>query len=229
MYSGEPFTQEMFKDQCERYHLPILPSSKIFALIKAYHKLNIQVEPKGIAQLQFHYIKPTHHIKGYIDCLYPDHFLEDKLSGRPDFYAKKWNLSHQLSTYFLSNPKLDYAIVRVARVPSLRTGKGKNADETPDGYTQRIYSDIIKRPSHYFLGLNRIKRTYGHRYYRNEFNLEEMEKEYIQVSKDIQRAAKEDAFYKNRNACHVPADCEYLPICDTGGVSDELYEYKDWE
>lgn len=56
--------------------------------------------------------------------------------------------------------------------------------------------------------------------------MEEIRKDYKMITKDISRAIEEDAFYKNYLACHVPTQCDFLAICKTGVVSEQIYEQK---
>lgn len=229
-YANKTFTQSDFWKLVEFYQLDQTSSGKVYALIRAYHKLGINVESGGDPQAEFTLDRnESYAIRGFMDCKYVGYFTEDKLSGRPDFYEKKFNLISQFSTYFLADPKLEYGIVRIARVPGTRTGKGKYEDESQTDYSNRVYSDIISRPSHYFMGYSRIKKTYGRRFFRSEFPLDDIEKQYGQVSDSIRNAHKKDAFYQNFTACHVPLDCEYIKVCDTGYVSEEVFDIKEKE
>jgi len=159
-------------------------------------------------------------------CIRDRYITEDKFSGSPDFYSKKFALTSQLSTYFLSDPNIDYAIVKAVRAPGQRTGKGRYSGETPEDYSNRVYSDIISRPSYYFMGLNRMKKTYGRKFFRSEFPLDEMRTEHAQVTHEIKWAMRNNAYYRNYLACHVPTTCGFLPICETGVVSEEMFDMK---
>ena len=209
--------------------------AKIFALIQAHRKLEMEPQYEtsdgGIfrgCQHKFE-IPGEFPIIGYIDRAYTDHIVESKLTARPDFYFQIHNITSQIGTYFLSNPEYKYAIIESTRVPGLRTGAGKYSDESPDAYRDRIIGEILSKPSYYFLGFNRDTRTFGRKFWRNEFNMEELKQDYVYVNKEIQRAMEdgEGAFYKNRKACYVPGPCFYLPICDTGVVSEGIFEVKE--
>lgn len=106
----------------------------------------------------------------------------------------------------------------------MKTGYGKYFGEDSESYLNRIYQDIISRPSHYFLGFNRDNRTFGKKFWRSEFPLEEIKHDYHMITKDIKRATAENAFYQNFMACYGPSQCNYLPICETSVVSELIYE-----
>lgn len=220
-YQLYPFKKEYHK-LCEKYDLSDAERAKTYAMIKAYYDLEMRVDNSGLAQYEF-LLKTDHaKVKGFIDCNYGDHIDEDKTSGRPDFYQKKHNLTIQLSTYFLALPDVEYANVKIVRVPGQKFNPDK---ESVEQYQDRLYTSIISRPSYYFIGFKKLKRTWGKKFYRSEFPLEAIKNDYERMSADIIRAAKEDSFYQSFN-CYCPGNCEFLPICTTGGVSEELYEHR---
>ena len=197
-------------------------SAKVNALDRAFTDLEIHIDKDGFLGCQ---VKVTTQILntnlvGYVDRAYEDHIVESKLSARPDFYQQKENVAYQLGTYFLCNEAWDYAIVEITRVPSLKVKDG----EEPEAYEKRIYGDIVSRPAHYFLGWERKTRTYGTRFWRSEFDLEEIYSTYCYVLHEIRQTVERGAWYPNNLACHVPAPCPYLPIKRSGVISEELFE-----
>ena len=209
--------------------------AKIYALIQAHRTLEIEPQYETAdggmfrgCQHKFE-IPGEFPIIGYIDRVYSDHIVETKLTARPDFYFQIHNITSQIGTYFLSNPEYKYAVIESTRVPGLRTGAGKYSDESPDAYRDRIIGEIISKPSYYFLGFNRDTRTFGKKFWRNEINLEELTQDYFYVNQEIARAMEDgdNAFYKNRKACYVPGPCFYLPVCDTGCVSEGIFEVRE--
>jgi hypothetical protein len=226
-YSGRGF-KSRFWELVHVYDLLNESVSKIYSLIKAFIKIGMKIDLDGFIECQheFDYIDGDVVVTGFIDRAYDDHFVESKLSTRPDFYFTIHNITSQVSTYFLSNSNYEYSTIEAVRVPSLRSGYGKYSDEDSESYMHRIYQDIISRPSHYFLGFNRKEKIYGKRFWRNEFPLEHIREDYRLLTKDIRRAIEDNSFYQNFMACHVPAPCAYLPICMTGVMSDLVYEQK---
>jgi hypothetical protein len=199
------------------------------AIARAFVDLEIKINTDGLLGCQYEISVPVGdtRITGFVDRSYHDHIVEIKLSSRPDFYQQRENLAYQLGTYFLGNDAWGHADVQIARVPQLRTGKGKFSDESPDQYEDRIYSDILSRPSHYFLSWDRKTRTYGVRFYRSEFDLDQVFQTYVHVLHEIKNMCQRDAWYPNNLACHVPAPCVYLPIRRSGIVSDEIFQRKE--
>ena len=210
--------------------------AKIYGLIKAHRKLEMEpyyeTSDGGIfreCQHRFEMIEDgDFSIVGYIDREYSDHIVETKLTGRPDFYFSIHNITSQIGTYFLSNHEYKYAVIESTRVPGTKTGKGKYSDESSEAYQMRIVGEILSRPSYYFLGYDRDKKVFGKRFWRNEFDMDEILRNFTYVNREIRRAMDdgEDAFYKNRKACYVPGPCFYLNICDTGCVSESIYEIR---
>uniref|UniRef100_A0A6M3LK74 PD-(D/E)XK nuclease superfamily protein n=1 Tax=viral metagenome TaxID=1070528 RepID=A0A6M3LK74_9ZZZZ len=211
--------------------------AKIYALIQAHRKLEMEPQYETAdggmfrgCQHRFEFTEDGDFtVIGYIDRAYSDHIVETKLTARPDFYFQIHNITSQIGTYFLSNPEYKYAVIESTRVPGLRTGAGKYSDESPDAYRDRIISEIISKPSYYFLGFNRDTRTFGKKFWRGEFDMEELMRDYFYVNQEICRAMEDGdgAFYKNRKACYVPGPCFYLNICDTGVCSESIYEVKE--
>ncbi len=203
--------------------------AKLYSLIRAFMVIDIKIDRDGFKSCQnaFEYIDGNIVVTGLIDRAYISHFAEVKLSTRPDFYHKIHNITSQAATYFLSNDQFEYCIIEAVRLPSLKTGYGKYSGEDSESYKNRIFGDIIARPSHYFPGFNRDQKTFGKRFWRSEFPLEEIKRDYHLITRDIQRAIAENAFCQNFMACYVPSQCAYLPICETGTVSESIYQIKD--
>jgi hypothetical protein len=172
------------------------------------------------------------YIKGFYDRKYPTFFEEDKLSSRPDHYLDTYFIHSQCGTYFLADPSLEYCTMKVVRVPDLKS-TGKNKDEDDEAYYRRCYEDVISRPSHYFIGYDRAKHTYGRKFYRSEFNLDEIRNRYeiaaieIQQARDWQREGL-DGYYRDDKACQqIWGPCDLLPICRTGGLSERFIIRQD--
>jgi len=146
-----------------------------------------------------------------VDRAYEDSIRETKLSGSPDFYTQKENVTFQLGTYFLANEHWEYAVVEITRVPGLRTGQGKFSDEESGDYEARLYSDIISRPSYYFLGWDRKTRTYGVNSGAASLTWRRSTRPMCMFSGKSRRRPR-GIVVSNNFACHVPGPCMYLPI-----------------
>lgn len=217
-----------YNDQLKPLQLTEMQAAKINALMRAYQDLEIQSVTDGLLGCQFEINVPVgqHQIVGYVDCAYEGHITETKLSSRPDFFTQRENVTFQLGTYFMSNERWEYADVQITRVPSLQTGKGRYDGESPGDYQGRVYGDIVSRPAFYFIGWDRKTRTFGTRFWREEFDLDEIFRTYAHVIQEIKETLRQDSWYANNLACHVPTPCPYLPIKRTGIISDEIYEKK---
>lgn len=221
MYEDTPFHEAL-----EPLKLSPEQAAKVNALVRAYRDLEIQVNKDRLLSSEYKVHVPVgqNQIIGFVDRAYENHIVESKLSTRPDFYAQRENLAYQLGTYFLANEEWDSATVEVVRAPSLRTGQGKYSEEDPGEYEERVYGDIISRPGYYFLGWDRKTRSYGVKFWRSEFDLDEIYSTYVHVLREIHDTLEHGAWYPNNLACHVPAPCPYLPIKRSGVVSEEVYE-----
>ena len=200
--------------------------AKISALMRASSELEIQTDRKGYGGCQSKIWVPIEStaklIVGAVDRVYSDHIVETKLSARPEFYQERENISLQVGTYFLGWEDWQYVDMEITRTPALKMKDG----EESDAYEARLFSDILTRPSFYFMGFNRKERTYGVRFWRSEFDLREVYFTYVTVLRELQRTLEEGSWWKNPLSCHVPTVCEFLPIKRSGVISPEIYNQK---
>jgi hypothetical protein len=202
-----------------------IQAAKIDALARAYEDLQISNNKDGLPSAQYKIYVPVgqQQIIEYVDFAYEDHIEEVKLSARPEFYRQRENLAFKLSTYFLANEDWKFADVKITRVPLLKV----KPEETVEQYEERCYGDIVSRPAFYFLGWNRKTRKYGVRFWRSEFDLDEIFRTYVWVFQELRETLRRGSWYPNYLACHVPAPCMFLPIKKSGVVSPEIYERKE--
>ena len=214
--------------------------AKIKALFRAYKQLGISPEPDGILQSKINLsIKfeqrwtpdypDTIQVTGYYDRKYPNHFVENKLSGRPDNYSDPWFINSQVGTYFLADQSLEHCIMEVCRTPDLKS-TGQYKDELDEEYGERVFQDIISRPSHYFIGWNNKDHTYGKKFYRAEFNLEELANRFVHIMREIHQARLFNGWYKNDKVCNniLPGiTCDFAGICKYNNMSEERYGIRD--
>ena len=208
-----------------KYQLYPEQIAKLQALMRAYKDLGIELHEGGETQYQVFHNAGDTTITGYLDIAYEDSIAEVKLSASPDFYTNLENIHLQVGTYLMTNPEWECVDMLITRLPGLRTGNGKFSNESIEEYRLRVYSDIISRPSYYFIGYDRKMGRYGKRFYRGEFNFEGLEQTYHMVLKDMRHCIDNNLFYKNTLACHVPGACEFLPYLKSGVISDTLYRY----
>ena len=202
-------------------------AAKLHALCRAYIELEIRnSEQQAEYQKLIKIGLDNSETIGYIDRSYSVYFVETKLTGKPDFYRNLHSITSQVGTYFLSSPDYKHCIMEITRLPGTRTGKGKFKQESPEAFEERVFQDIVSRPSHYFIGFDRKKRTFGVKFWRNEFDLDKLKKTYVNIEREVNDTILNDSWYENYNACHVPGQCFYYPICSTGVVSDEIYEIR---
>ena len=231
---GRHGNEEIYK-VIDEYQIEEMEVSIVRAMVKAANKLGL-AKPDDECQLQERFVFKTTFEKiypwntepgfdflvtGVYDRLYGDYFAENKFTSRPDNYLDVFNLTSQVGTYFLSNSALKYCIMEVVRAPSLRAKE----DEEPEQFGARLYEDVMKRPGFYFIGYK--NGAYGKKFFRNEFNLENLALRYKNIAFEVMDAAARDAFYGNETACTTPWECDMLEICKSGVVSDTLYRYRD--
>lgn len=213
--------------------------AKVRALYRAAKELEIRVEEGFELQKRFDhairvYDEPLNvdtevTVRGFYDRWYADHFVENKMSGRPDFYFDLFFIQSQIGTYFLADEKMEYVVMEVVRTPDLRQTGTKKDTESDEQYEERTFQDIISRPSHYFIGWNSEKRTYGKKFHRNEFNLNEVKERYRFVSREIHEAAACGGWYKNDRVCNaiLPGiPCDMLGVCRYNTMSEGVYEIR---
>jgi len=222
VYSGPDASNESFEKAINTSQLPDYTAAKLQGLIYAFQELNIHVDLANCQRVLNANIL-TSNVIGVVDRDYSDYFVETKLSSRPNFYDHLESIHFQAGAYFLLNPSYEHMILEVTRLPGLK----QKPDESINAFASRIKSDIIKRPSYYFIGLNRKTLRFGRKYMRSEFNLDKIKKTFQIISQDIQRAVVSDEWYENELACHSPSNCMYLPIHRTGAISESIYQMQD--
>jgi hypothetical protein len=213
--------------EIDRPALSPVQAAKINGLKRAFEDLGIYINKDRLIACQYRVTTQIlrTNLVGIVDRAYGDHLVETKLSARPEFYQQRENIAYQLGTYFLANDEWDYAIVEITRTPFLKLKDG----EEPDAYEERVYGDVISRPGHYFLGWDRKTRTFGTRFWRSEFDLDEIHSTYCHVLREIRETVERGSWYPNYLACHVPAPCPYLSIKRSGVVSEKIYTRRNRE
>jgi hypothetical protein len=221
-YAGERFKPANLMSYCDYYDLGDYDVCKLSALCKAWYKMDWDIDREGaITQSEFHVPSLGFIFHGILDVLYLDYIVENKLSGSPRRFESIFNFHDQAAVYLLAHPDASHLIIRAVQIPMLRPKREEPSMEFRD----RVYSDIISRPSHYFIGFDRKAGTFGIKFWRSEFDIDGLVADFEHVHADMERCrADKSLCYQDKLSCYVPAQCMYLPICRDGGVSDELYE-----
>ena len=213
----------------DQYQLFPKDVARIQALINAFDKLDIDLNPTNdtlITQEEVFIDIGENMVTGYTDISASDHIKEAKLSSSPDFYTNIENIFLQVGTYLMNNADYKYCDMLITRLPQQRTG-GKFQSETVEDFTSRLYSDIIQRPGYYFKEFKRDRRTYGVRFWRSEFDLDELRRRYSDIFKLLFFYTQNNLWPKNELSCHVPTRCQFHPIKRSGVISPELYYTMD--
>lgn len=209
------------------YAITDIERAKINALILATQELGIVWRP-GETQCKIKFNILDNIVVGYLDKVLAsgDGFEEHKLSSRPDYYSLL-NIHQQCGTYLHANPEWEYVDMMVARLPLLETGKGTKANETVEEFQRRCYEDILTRPAFYFIGYDKKTHLYGKRFWRNEFDLDHIVKTYRWGMQELRDTIDRGSWYGNKFACEKPHMCQWMDICKTGALNDEVYEKVD--
>ena len=212
--------------------------AKVRGLYRAFKALEIKIDMNCSLQSSFFYnmdVKATDTendivtVNGKYDRKYIDGFVETKLSGRPDNYADMFFIQSQVATYFAVDPSLKWVTMEINRTPDLKS-TGMHKEEDAQMYEERVFQDVISRPSWYFIGWNKDTHTYGKTYYRNEFDLDEVMNRYKHTAREIMWAAYHDGWYKNDRVCSniLPGiSCEMLPVCRHNVLNEQVFKIKE--
>lgn len=207
--------------------------AKVYALIMAFQELGMHEKyckeyKKEFVEFQYqvHFNIGEQLVVGYVDRVYPDYIVETKLSARPNDFLEKENIELQVGTYLLDEAQGKNWLgvsMEVTRVPMLRI----KPNEAIEGYANRMYKDILKRPGFYFSAYNKKEREFGKKFYKSEFALDKIRMIYRDVFVDMRVAINNNLWLKNFRACKYPYRCEYYPIYKSGTVSEELYQIRE--
>lgn len=155
-------------------------------------------------------------IQGYIDFVHKNssYFMDLKCSTRVQYYSNKYWVEDQMGTYFMHDDKLEYMYMWIAKTPELRLDKLESLED----YRQRCYDDMENRTSFYF---------YKIKFLRKEFDIEGLKRRYEWLAGQIKLCIDNDYWYQNKTQCIGKWKCDMMNICESGGVSNRLYERRD--
>ena len=168
-------------------------------------------------------ITETISVEGTLDMVKGNWFGEMKYTAKPEYYLHTFSAQAQLEFYFfLSN--LEVASVLPIRQPALRYQDGK---EDMDKFLGRLRDDILKRPSFYFPYYDPEKfPKWGLKFYRHEFDMEDVHKRLRWWFKEIQKCRKYNYWPQRKQNCLAPFECSYLPLCESGAFNEAIYRIK---
>lgn len=208
---------------------PSLWYMKALAIRDAFNKIIKLDRNKFKEQNEFHWQEDgCPQVHGFIDLSAQNHFIELKCTSKPAYYINPYWIYDQLGTYFLSNPNFEFGIMWVIRVPQLKQ-IGNFRDESLEDYRDRCIRDMIKRPSYYFTGYDKDKKSFGFKFYRSEFDLNALRDRYKWLAKQIRECVQTDYFYQNKTQCLFPFQCDMFRICEIGGINDDIYNFRGKE
>ena len=199
----------------------------ILGLLKGYRDKEYDTL-RGKTQSRFQWREEGYpQITGYLDLeIYQEKIAyEFKYTSKPEAYSSKFIVQDQIATYFLGKPNLECIILRAIQVPQLKLAK----NESHEDYRERVRQDFIARPMHYIHDTG---------FWRNEFNYEELKEKYKMISQEIMELIEKGGqkyFYQSNgpSTCfgettgYGVSNCEYLPICESGVVSEQIYKKRE--
>ena len=197
----------------------------IVKIILDYAKDNIDIDSTGKPEfwIEINNIEDCPKIVGKIDVMFPNHFIELKATSNPDYYLTPHFIQSQIATYFIYYDEFEYCIMQPIRIPALKS-TGRYVDEDAYSYCERVQEDIKKRPAFYFIGLK--DKQFGKRFYRSEFNLDEVIRRYKLIMQEKRIAIRNDYYYKDETKCLYPFQCDFYNACVSGGFSELIYEKR---
>jgi len=226
-------TPQTLKDYYVKAKVNPFSLAKVKAVYRAYADL-IELETKGLVGLQPHFswefsdadpkCPISARIHGYYDRLYSDHFVECKFVKDKSYYDNIFAIQSQVGTYFLANPNLEYMMMEIVQVPKIRPyqeGKKREFAEEPREFEDRMYGEILRAPSNVFIGFDRKVNQYGLKFWRREFDLQELTYRYKWITREIRDAMNRNSWYINDKNCMMyNSQCEYYGICSNHGYVD---------
>lgn len=223
-------------DLIAEYSIPGYAVAKVQGVISAFDELGMKLDMTGFKSTQaeityhhFHKDVGDVFVHGYMDRMHDNYFVENKFSSRPGkFTEEPFTLMSQVGTYFLAEPSMDYCVMEVVRVPSLRQKRG----ESDNDFADRIKTDVLSRPGYYFQGYDSVNNTYGVRFYRSDFEpyFEWLKLRYTIITKEIMQKASENSWYFHDASCKMYGSlCEYYYICKNGrgGINWDMYTRRE--
>lgn len=217
---------EILNKYKEQYSDPKADPEKVYNLelcriegfLRAYVLMPVS-EEKGITQYEFRWKKREGYpvIHGYMDLARDldgegGYGYEFKYSGNDNW--GKFVVAGQLGTYFLGT-NLERITLRILKVPGIKPKRGEKTDE----YIDRVQEEVSGSSKEYVRDFS---------YWRNEFDLDALADKYKMLANEIYERLRvgERAFYLTENQ-DAHFRCDYLNICESGVISEQLYTKRE--
>jgi len=157
-------------------------------------------------------------VEGTLDMVDGNWMGEMKYTSKPDYYLHAFSAQAQLEFYFFLSD-LEVASILPVRQPALRYMEGK---EDVDKFLGRLKEDVLRRPSYYFPHYDPDKQPrWGLKFYRSEFDMDEVERRLRWWFKEIQKCRKHNYWPQRKQNCLAPFECAYLSLCEADGTINE--------
>jgi len=167
-------------------------------------------------------------VEGTLDMVDGNWFGEMKYTAKPEYYLHTFSAQAQLEFYFFISESVAFSLemssILPVRQPALRYQEGK---EDVDKFLERLKDDVLKRPSFYFPYYDPEKfPKWGLKFYRHEFDMEDVHKRLRWWFKEIQKCRKYNYWPQRKQNCLAPFECSYLPLCESGAFNEAIYRIK---
>jgi len=163
-------------------------------------------------------------VEGTLDMVDGNWMGEMKYTSKPDYYLHSFSAQAQVEFYFFISD-LEVASILPVRQPALRYMEGK---EDVDKFLGRLKEDVLRRPSYYFPHYDPDKQPrWGLKFYRSEFDMDEVERRLRWWFKEIQKCRKYNYWPQRKQNCLAPFECSYLPLCESGAFNEAIYTIKE--
>ena len=193
------------------------------AMFDAYVACGLH-EHKGTSEYEFRWKDLDYpEIHGFLDLAIQEQAWaeEFKYTTSPQYYDK-FAMEEQLSSYFIGAPQINTFRVTCLVPPKFRPKDNEKLSQ----FYKRVYDDIVSRnTTAYFMQTT---------YYRSEFNLDQFKHKARMIAEEIMQYCNKAQltpdptyyFYQNKQACHAPFECEFIDICTSGVMPDNLFKKR---
>lgn len=192
--------REQFKDKLPVDLLYIKPAVNAYAH-HGLHKISGQAEVSKIINFG------NYQIKSIVDLKLEDRIIDLKFTKNPDYYSF-FTTEQQAGIYLLSYPdhkKITFSCIRKPDPWKTKPAKNEKVDE----FQKRVYNDMTRRKSHYF-----IDKTF----HRAEYDFARIEGELFHTADEIlSNLGKPIEFWRqDRNSCwQFNSWCDFYTCCSS--------------
>lgn len=228
MLRGKVIHEILFKNQFKSFeYLTAEEQSKVKGIYRGLKELEIvdyislyQTEVKNKIKL-YQNSSWILFLSGIVDGINQEQVIELKYTSRSREYIDNFEIQAQLAIYSILFPSVEMFHVIPLQVPELKI---KN-DESLEQYENRVYQDVLRRPAFYLPNFKKENNKTKFGLYIYSYELENYKNSIIHdlkiVFETIKLMHSKKHFPKSYNNCH---DCGYRFVCETGTISDEIYE-----